>query len=150
MGFNCSVISFFFSCLFIASARSTRTMRRAAKRLLLCVVVYCRCLAFGCTRACVLGGCYQSRGAKLSIISFNYPERSERPKLTPLFSSPLAARKAMHISGAGDQSYVTQQSSSSSSSPLMRQDLSQLFIFALLTLSACFRVPGMCAKQKRE
>lgn len=143
MRFNCFVIPPFFS-LFIHRLRRVDTHNAACSRAL--VVVHCQCLTFGCTRVCVRGGCYQSRGAKLSIISFNYPERSERPKLTPLLSSPLAAGKAMHISGAGDQSYVTQPSSFASShcssSRLMRQDLSPLFIFALLTLLCLF----LCAR----
>lgn len=51
-----------------------------------------------CVCVCACGGCYQPLGWGfggkvgggwwgLSIISFNYPEHSERPKLTPLLSS---------------------------------------------------------------
>lgn len=46
-----------------------------------------------CTSVCfVCGGCYQSRG-ELSIISFNYPKHSKRPKLTPLLSSGCWKKK---------------------------------------------------------
>lgn len=86
----------FFISLFLClceyrGAVSCQCILSAAVYALLVPVCTSACMsASACVR--VWGGCYQSRwggggGWRLSIISFNYPEHSERPKLTPLLSS---------------------------------------------------------------
>lgn len=134
----------FVSCLFPSSSED------AAHTLLCSLVVCALSVPCVCSHACLCARRLLSvTGGKLSIISFNYPEHSERPKLTPLLSSGCWKSHAYFTSGRPIVCH---------SALLLSSDETRLItvIYLSLSFSRCLSLCSsrlarrLCAKQKRE